>query len=233
MTRHRHIAPILVTLLTLAALAWTTSPVTAGKAGRWAGKGAAGGAILGLLIGGDLGSAAEGAAIGAASGAATGAISSSRDRKRARQAELDQLRRQDAERKAAEARAQAEKAEQKATTTLMPADLPQTDEEWVAAIGPDNVTALDALIDCQHSRARLLAQAAATVDDRDHRLVAHWIEALVELDRRNQAEAERLYQALVPMDDDVDTLQQASLLADQALLEVRRVRSDEGGHCGA
>ncbi len=232
MTGHRHIAPILTPLLILVILVWMTSPVLAGKAGRWAGKGAAGGAVLGLLVGGDLGSAAEGAALGAAGGAAAGAISESKDRKRARQEELEELRRKEAERAAAEAR-EREEAEQKATPAYMPADLPQTDEAWVAAIGQDNVNALDALIDCQHARARLLAQAAATVDVADHRLVAHWIEALVELDRKNQAEAERLYEALIPLDDDVDTIQQASLMADQALLEVRRVRREEGGHCGA
>ncbi len=228
MIRQRILKTTPALVLTLSALCWMTSPLLAGKAGRWAGKGAAGGAVLGLLVGGDLGSAAEGAALGAAAGAASGAISESKDRKRARQAELEELRRREAERQ----RQDAERAaEVKTQTTHLNGDLPQTDEEWEAAIGMDNVNALDALIDCQHARARLLAQAAATVENPEYRLVSHWIEALVELDRRNHAEAERLYEALIPMDDDVDTRQQASLLADQALLEVRRVRREEGGHC--
>lgn len=214
--------------IVLVALVVMTSPLLAGKAGRWAGRGAAGGAILGLVVGGDLGSAAQGAALGAVAGGASGAISESRDRKREQQAELEELRRREAQ-QAAEARHQ---AEAKAGETPMPADLPQTEEEWVAAIGQDNVTALDALIDCQHDRARLLAQAAATVDDPEFRLVARWIEALVELDRKDQAAATRLYEQLIPLDDDVDTLQQAGLMADQAILEVRRVRQYEGVTCG-
>ncbi|MGB5161137.1 MAG: hypothetical protein WBP10_15270 [Thermoanaerobaculia bacterium] len=180
-------------------------------AGRWAGRGAAGGAILGLLVGGDLGGAVVGAAVGAAGGAAGGAISDSNKKKKANKAELEELRQKEAERQAY--------------------DLPQTREEWVAAIGEDNTNALDALVDCQHDRATLLAKAGATSENPDFALAGYWLEALVAVDSQDQAAAESLFAELVDLDDDVDTVQQASVAADQAILKVREARTAEGISC--
>ena len=50
-------------------------------------------------------------------------------------------------------------------------------------------------------------------------------------DRQDQATLDPLYAKLVELDDDVDTVQQASLTADQAILEVRDARRDEGISC--
>jgi hypothetical protein len=189
-----------------------TPTLIAGKgAKRWAGRGAAGGAILGLLVGGDLGGAAVGAAVGAAGGAIGGAASDSSKKKKAEKAELEELRQKEAERQAY--------------------DLPQTEEEWIAAIGQDNTNALSALVDCEHDRAALLAKAGATSENPDFALVGNWIEALVALDRRDQAVLDEVYPKLVELDDDVDTVQQASVAADQAILEVRAARRDEGISC--
>jgi hypothetical protein len=180
-------------------------------AGRWAGRGAAGGAILGLLVGGDLGGAVVGAAVGAAGGAAGGAISDSNKKKKANKAELEELREKEAERQAY--------------------DLPQTEEEWIAAIGEDNTNALDALVDCQHDRATLLAKAGATSENPDFALAGYWIEALVAVDQKDQKTADELFTQLIALDDDVDTVQQASLVADRAILEVRETRRVEGISC--
>ena len=86
-------------------------------------------------------------------------------------------------------------------------------------------------MDCQHDRAELLAKAGATSDNPDFALVGNWIEALVALDRQDQAALDELYPKLVELDNDVDTVQQASLAADQAILEVREARQDEGISC--
>jgi hypothetical protein len=189
-----------------------TPTLFAGKgAKRWAGRGAAGGAILGLLIGGDLGGAAAGAAIGAAGGAIGGAAADSKKKKKAEKAELEELRQMEAERQIY--------------------DLPQTEEEWIAAIGQDNTNALDALVECQHDRAALLAKAGATSENPDFALAGNWIEALVAVDRQDQAAADEMYGTLVELDDDVGTVQQASLVADQAILEVRETRRVEGISC--
>jgi len=152
-----------------------------------------------------------GAAVGAAGGAAGGAISDSNKKKKANKAELEELRQKEAERQASE--------------------LPQTEEEWIAAIGQDNTNALDALVDCQHDRAVLLAKAGATSDNPDFALAGYWIEALVAVDSQDQAEADGLFSELVDLDDDIDTPQQASVAADQAILQVREARSDEGISC--
>ena len=180
-------------------------------AGRWAGRGAAGGAILGLLVGGDLGGAVVGAAVGAAGGAAGGAISDSNKKKKANKAELEELREKEAERQAY--------------------DLPQTEEEWIAAIGEDNTNALDTLVDCQHDRATLLAKSGATSENPDFALAGYWIEALVAVDQKDQKTADELFTQLIALDDDVDTVQQASLVADRAILEVRETRRVEGISC--
>ena len=189
-----------------------TSGLFAGSgAKRWAGRGAAGGAILGLLVGGDLGGAAVGAAVGAAGGAIGGAASDSSKKKKANKAELEELRQKEAEGQAY--------------------DLPQTEEEWIAAIGQDNTNALDALVDCQHDRAELLAKAGATSENPDFALAGYWLEALVAVDSKDQATAESLFAELVDLDDDVDTVQQASVAADQAILKIRETRSAEEISC--
>ena len=200
-----------VVLLVCSLLVMPTALLAGKGAKRWAGRGAAGGAILGLLVGGDLGGAAVGAAVGAAGGAIGGAASDSSKKKKADKAELEELRQKEAERQEY--------------------DLPQTEEEWIAAIGEDNTNALSALVDCQHDRAALLAKAGATSDNPDFALTGNWIEALVALDRQDQAAMDELYPKLVEMDDDIDTAQQASLAADQAILEVRAARQDEGISC--
>lgn len=212
------------TLFAIAIFGLVTTPVLlAGKAGRWAGKGAAGGAILGFIVGGDLGSAAEGAALGAAGGAAAGAISGSNQKKKAkRQAEAD-----------AQAQAQVQEAEAaaKANKSQLPSDLPQNEDEWIAAIGEDNVNALDALVDCQHDRSRILAQAASTSSNPEYRMIGVWIEALGAVDQNDQDTAQKYFEQIIPLDDQVDTVQQASLVADQAVLEIRNTRTNEGIGC--
>ncbi len=86
-------------------------------------------------------------------------------------------------------------------------------------------------MDCQHDRAELLAKAGATSENPDFALAGYWLEALVAVDTKDQAAAESLFAELVDLDDDVDTVQQASVAADQAILEIRETRSDEGISC--
>jgi hypothetical protein len=196
-----------------------STALLAGKAGRWAGKGAAGGAIAGLLIGGDLGSAAVGAAVGAAGAGAAGAASSSKDKKQAQQ---------QAE---AEAQAAAEQQAAEAAAAARSDGLPESEEEWIAAIGEDNFNALDALVDCEHDRAAMLAKVSGTSDDAEFRTIGVWLEALTALDQSGQSAAEDYYEKIVPMDDEIDTVQQASLKADQVILKIRDTREDEGISC--
>lgn len=226
------------------------------QAGRGAGSGAAAGAIFSFLLGGDLGDIADSAAAGAATGAAVGAINEGARRRQRDRQDLARLRREEIRMLEAEranrrneeqARLEAERralAEERLRLerTLAAAsearganrsddNWPETEAEWTAAIGEDNYRALNALIDCQYERANLLAQAGRTTDNPTFHLASRWIEALAAVDSRDNAAAQLLFEELVILDDDVDSVQQASLVADQSILEVRRVRREESIEC--
>ncbi len=224
---------------------------TQSRAGRGAKRGAAMGAVWGLIFGGDIESAVEGAAAGAAVGAVGGAVSDSyakKDRKRyeqqraqayaeqqARVAEAEREKLEE-ERKQLEAEKKALEEQQKAqqaagAQTASAGGDPVTEEEWIAYIGVDNWNALTALVDCQHQRALLLAQAAATIDDPEFRLASRWIEAFVAVDLKDQSTANDLFPVLVSLDPEVDTVQQASIEADKAIVEIRDIRRQEGIAC--
>jgi len=218
------------------------------RAGRGAKRGAAMGAVWGLIFGGDIGDVVEGAAAGAAVGAVGGAVSDSyskKDRKRyeqqraqaqaeaearaadAERQQLEEERRQlEAERCALEEQQRRQQAQ-----TASTGGEPVTEEEWIAYIGVDNWNALTALVDCQHQRSLLLAQAAATIDDSEFRLASRWIEAFVAVDLKDQAAAAELFPVLVSLDPEIDTVQQASLEADKAILEIRDIRRQDGIAC--
>jgi len=209
------------------------------RAGRRAGKGATMGAIWGLVIGGSVESAARHAAAGAAMGAASGAIDDSYAKKDAKRAAQQQA---DAERQALEAerlRLEDEKRrleEQMAIVEAQEAQASSGDEaaieaEWIEAIGEDNWNGLIALTDCQYQRAHLLAQAGATVDNEEHRLASLWLEAMIVIDQRKQDEAAAYYEQIADRDPEIDTVQQASIEVDRAILDVRNYRREEGISC--
>ena len=91
--------------------------------------------------------------------------------------------------------------------------------------------ALIALIDCQHARASLLAQAGRTVDNTNYQLASRWVEALVAVDSNDDSTAKELFETLVILDDEVNDVQRARLLAGQAILDVDQARRDEGISC--
>ena len=98
------------------------------------------------------------------------------------------------------------------------------EEEWLALVGEDNVAAIYALVGCEHPRAYLLAEAGKLSLNPDHQLAAHWIEAVIAADARDTGRAESIYPSLVEMDPDIDSVQQASIETDKAVLEVRSER---------
>ena len=52
------------------------------------------------------------------------------------------------------------------------------------------------------------------------------------MDRRDTEQAALLFEELVILDDDIDNVQQAGIETDNAILEVREIRRDEGISCG-
>jgi hypothetical protein len=228
---------IVVIILMVALVGATVSAKS--KAGRRAGKGAAMGAIWGLVVGGSVESAARHAAAGAAMGAASGAIDDSyakKDAKRAAEAQAE------AERQALEAerqRLEEEKRrleEQMAVVEAQEAQAAgksdtEVEAEWVEAVGEDNWNGLLALVECQHQRAHLLAQAGATLDNEEYRLASLWLEAMILVDQKNQDGAAPYFERLAAGDPEIDTAQQASIEVDKAILDIRDYRREEGISC--
>jgi hypothetical protein len=221
--------------------------LSAGKrAGRRAGKGAAMGAVWGLLLGGSVEDAVEGAAVGAAVGGVSGAIDDSyakKDARRAAEAQAaEHAQRAEGQRRAYEAerlRLEEEKRRLEEQMVLVEAQetqaLSQDDDaieaEWTEAIGEDNWNGLIALTDCQHQRAHLLAQAGATVENEEHRLASLWLEAMIVVDQKKLDEAAAFYEQLAARDPEIDTAQQASIEIDKAILDIRKLRREEGISC--
>jgi len=211
------------------------------RAGRGAKRGAAMGAVWGLIFGGDIGDVAEGAAAGAAVGAVGGAVSDSYSKKDRKRYEQQRAQAQaEAEARAADAELQKLEEERRAleeqqrsqqAQTASAGGEPVTEEEWIAYIGVDNWNALTALVDCQHQRSLLLAQAAATIDDPEFRVASRWIEVFVAVDLKDQPAAAELYPVLVSLDPEIDTIQQAAIEADKAILEIRDIRRQDGIAC--
>ena len=98
-------------------------------------------------------------------------------------------------------------------------------------LGEDNVRGLYALRDREHDRAMLLAKAGATSTDHDHRVAALWLQAMVAIDEKQPARAGPVLKRLVELDSHVDTKQQASVAADQAVLDARSERGALGIQC--
>lgn len=224
------------------------------QAGRGAAKGAAIGGILGLMLGDDLGDAVEGAAAGAAVGAVSGAIDESNRKRDAERAELERLRAREMEMLERERSQAAEderrrleqerlalaeermRLEQQMASTQAAAGAPASNtpddaQAWIDAIGQDNYNSAVALVDCEHDRAALLAQAGGTSSNPTYQLAAKWMETLIAVDRRDTESATPLFEELVILYDGIDNVQQASLETDRAILDVRELRRDEGISC--
>lgn len=199
---------------------WAQKEKKAIKTGHAAGIGA----LLGFALGSDpLWGAASGAALGAAGGMiANEATKGKREKKAAQETAAQQ---QAAVQEQRIANLEAELAE---------AELARADAQTaiIEAIGPDVWEGYKALRGCQHERAYALAQVGAVSQDPYHKLGAIWLEAMTAMDQKNRSKAEMSYQSLVERDPEVDTVQQASLATDQAVLDMRTERGEIGiGPC--
>ncbi len=249
---------IRVAFVAVILIVFSVSIVDAGRrARRGAGRGAAMGAVWGLILGGDIDDAVEGAVAGAAVGYVGGAVDDSYARKDHQQQQQQaqahyqaqknaQAAEQERQRLAAERRrledermrlaaqnqAQAEQEAQPAAAAAARADpMTWTEEQWIYEIGVDNWNALVAFVDCQYQRSGLLAQAGATVSKPSYHLASKWIEALIAVDTKDAVRANVCFAELVAKDRDIDTVQQASLEIDKALLDLRSLRRAEGIVC--
>jgi hypothetical protein len=168
------------------------------------GKTAGIGALLGLALGRSVGDVIGGAALGAAGGMI--ANEAMKDRS--------------PQEKTPSADEQARAAEEKSKV--------EQEAAFEQAIGEDNYEGYKALRACQHERAFALAKAGGTSQSKDHRLASLWLEAMIAVDTRDTAEAEAYYKELVKADPDIDTVQQAGIATDQAVLNLRTERREMG-----
>lgn len=188
------------------------------------GKAAGIGALLGLALSSDpLTGAASGAALGAAGGMiANEATKGKREKKAAAESAQQQEMAAREQRLAAYEMEmnQALEARQEAEVAI------------VEAIGQDNWEGYKALRGCQHERASALAKVGATSNDSVHRLASVWLEAMTAVDGKNSQKAQTTFQTLAERDPEIDTVQQASLATDQAVLDMRAERGEIGiGPC--
>ena len=199
---------------------WAQKEKKAIKTGHAAGIGA----LLGFALGGDpLWGAASGAALGAAGGMIANEATKGKREKKAAQ-----------ETAAQEQTAMQEQRIANLEAELAEVELARADAQTaiIEAIGPDVWEGYKALRGCQHERAYALAKVGAVSQDPYHKLGAIWLEAMTAMDQKDRSKAEMSYQSLVERDPEIDTIQQASLATDQAVLDMRTERGEIGiGPC--
>ena len=177
---------------------------TGEKMKKGAGDGAALGALAGVIFGNGnvLDDAARGAVTGAAAGATVGFISGETEKGRNRRATRD----------AEQKRFQEEQRQQ------------QEEHQLNAQFGEDNVAAYYALLGENHARANALATAGETSTNKNHKLAAVWIKAMIAVDKQNNEEANKEFDRLISIDPIIDTREQAKIETDKLVLEMRKER---------
>ncbi len=198
------------------------------------GKGAGIGALLGLALGSGniIGDTIGGAALGAVGGAVVGEVQKSNRRKEAQQQAKDTRDQQLGAREAdvAQRETRIDALEDQLRASVQSAQ--DTEAAIVKAIGGDNWEGYKALRACNHKRAYALAGAGATAANVDHQRASVWLEAMTAVDQKDRKRSEDFYKSLVASDPDIDTVQQASLVTDQAVLDMRAERKEIGiGAC--
>ena len=189
------------------------------------------GALLGFALGGDpLWGAASGAALGAAGGMIANEATKGKREKAAAEEAAKQQQATDTGAQLAAREAQIDTLEREL------AEVEQARQEAQAAIidavGPDVWEGYKALRGCQHERAHALAKVGAVSQDPYHKLGAIWLDAMTATDQKDRGKADMSFQSLVERDPEIDTVQQASLATDQAVLDMRAERGEIGiGPC--
>lgn len=100
-------------------------------------------------------------------------------------------------------------------------------EQYQALIrqyGEDNIRGYAALLNQDHERAIALFQVAQTSSNNQHRIIALYLRACAEKDRKNKPAMDDLLQKIADQDSDVDDREMALVAVNQILLEIRRDR---------
>lgn len=178
---------------------------------RGAFYGAVSSGVVAAVFGGDVGKSMQyGAVGGAVTGGMAGAASDSRQQQQqAQQAQQQQLKQQN-EQLTKENRAL------------------QLREDLIAMIGVQNTEAISSLVNCRHEEALTHVRRAATSDDRDHRLASLWVQAMIEVDRRDLEAARVIYPTIVAQDDKIDSETAAEKQALDLVTSLEDTRAEFG-----
>ena len=204
-TRVRKLALLMVTLLIFFTVPLPAAVASQEKKGVSIGKATGIGALLGLGLGQSLGGVISGAAIGAAGGMIANEV----------------IRQKDSQ-KAPPAQPASTSAEPEPPQEVSQKDF---DEEIEKAIGRDHYEGYKALRACEFERASGLAKVGALSKNDEYKLVSLWLEAMISIEARD-GQSQELFEQLVQRDPDIDTIQQASIETDKAVLDLRNERRE-------
>lgn len=206
--------PLLLATVASLLLATSCSTPTAHGAAAGATHGAFYGAvssgIVAAVFGGDVGDsigygAVAGGTIGGLQGAAAGAQHERRQKQIAEVHSAGQQPQEQTQRNADELRA-----------------------SLIELVGRDNTTAVEFLVDCQHEQAMAKVRRAAVSGNREYRLAALWLEALIALDQGDVKGARAVYPTIVVQDEEIPDAAAAEKEAHQLLTRLEDTRAEFG-----
>ena len=201
----RKLFPTFVCIFIVTGLANTGGCASGSYAAKGAGEGATTGAVAGA-VGGMFtalvfgGDVAEAGARGAVYGGTTGAVVGGMSGSKADKAVAAQ---KEADRQAA---------------------LKKFEEE----VGADAFNGVVALAECKHDIAIANAKEATKSKQSDYVLAGVWVQALTEVDRKNQAAASALYPEIVKRDRNIKTEADAEARLGETLQELANIRVEYG-----
>lgn len=170
---------------------------------RGAIAGAAGGLLTALVFGGDPAeAAARGATWGAGSGAAAGAMSG----------------------------AQRDKAEKDTAAAKEKKRVDAEIAKLKKRIGEDCFAGLVALVDGKYKVAIAYAETASQSRNKDHRLAAVWLTAIMYVDSGDQMNARALYPEIVKLDSKISIVESVEARMAEAIKTLAEIRQK---HLGA
>jgi hypothetical protein len=201
---------ILILSCTLLFFGSCNSPGAVEGASRGAFYGAVSSGVVAAVFGGDVGdSMARGAVAGGTIGGLHGLSADSSQKARQKEA---------AEIQAAAAR----------TAEEIEANAEELRDKLIHLVGPDNTRGVEELVQCRHEEAKVSARKASVSNDRDYKLAALWLKAMIALDERDVKGARAIYPTIVAQDDRIATEEDAEKKALDLVTKLEDTRAEFG-----
>ena len=107
----------------------------------------------------------------------------------------------------------------------------QTEASFIELIGPDNWEGYKALRACQWDRANAYAAVAATSTNEEFYITSVYLRAAVAVEQGDTAKADTIFDEIAKIDYQVDSAQQARLVLEEVILDMRAERRELGIVC--